>query len=527
MPKFKPYNYDQTSMVVINYRDQLQPGTFEYAIHHLVENKLDLSIFFPNYNNDDGGRPAYDPSILLKIILFAYSKGITSSREIQWCCETNIIFKALSCDTVPHFTTIANFVSSHSLEIESLFEQILLTCHEQGLLGNELFAIDGCKMRSNAAKEHSGTHKELREKSAKLRRQIQHHLKEHQRIDKQESKDEERRKRTEQTINTLNQAADRIDEFLKQNSPRIGRGQKQKEVKSNITDNESAKMTTSKGTIQGYNGVAAVDKKHQIVVDAQAFGEVSEHHVLAPVIEAIDARLKRLGIAKDIYKTGAIVTADTGFANEANMRYLHENGINAYVPDNQFRSRDPKFADQKKKYGKRHQDTKKSPKTSIHARRVIPASEFKFDMVNRTCICPAGEKLTYHGDKPNPTGRPKAFFEGKLLQCRHCDLKHQCMKNPSAADHRKGAGRQVSFLLDKGREQSYTNWMKERVDSDYGKQVYAHRMSVVEPVFGNIGTAKKLNRFSLRGKKKVQGQWQLFCMVHNIEKLMRYGELAA
>jgi transposase len=93
MPKFKPYNYDQTSMVVINYQDQLQPGTFEYAIHHIIEHKIDLSIFFPDYCNDDGGRPAYDPGIRLKIILFAYAKGITSSREIEWCCNTNIIFK--------------------------------------------------------------------------------------------------------------------------------------------------------------------------------------------------------------------------------------------------------------------------------------------------------------------------------------------------------------------------------------------------------------------------------------------------
>lgn len=92
---------------------------------------------------------------------------------------------------------------------------------------------------------------------------------------------------------------------------------------------------------------------------------------------------------------------------------------------------------------------------------------------------------------------------------------------------RKGAGRQVSFLLDSVRGQEFTNWMKERVDSDFGKQIYSHRMSVVEPVFGNITTAKRLNRFSLRSKKKVQGQWQLFCMVHNIEKLMRYGALAA
>ncbi len=80
---------------------------------------------------------------------------------------------------------------------------------------------------------------------------------------------------------------------------------------------------------------------------------------------------------------------------------------------------------------------------------------------------------------------------------------------------------------DTGRLPNYTDWMKHRVDSPKGKEIYSHRMSVVEPVFGNIGTTKRLNRFSLRGKKKVQGQWQLYCLVHNIEKLANYGQLAA
>ena len=101
------------------------------------------------------------------------------------------------------------------------------------------------------------------------------------------------------------------------------------------------------------------------------------------------------------------------------------------------------------------------------------------------------------------------------------------MHNPEAADHRKGKGRQVSFTLEHKRLPNYTDWMKHRVDSPQGKEIYSHRMSVVEPVFGNIGTNKGLNRFSLRGKKKVQGQWQLYCLVHNIEKLANYGRMAA
>ncbi len=518
MPNFKPFDYNQSSMVVINYEDQLQPGTFEHAIHYLVSERMDLAAFHPKYRNDHGGRAAYDPAILLKIILFAYSKGITSSREIEWSCDTNIIFKALSCDTVPHFTTIASFVSSYPKAMETLFEQVLLICHEEGLLGNELFAIDGCKMSSDAAKEWSGTFSELEQKRKKIQRQVKYCIKEHKKLDRRRSDEKERSKRLDQMIGTLDKASDKIDKFLKMSSPRMGQGKRLKEVKSNITDNESAKMTTSKGTIQGFNGIAAVDKKHQIVVEAQAFGEGQEHHTLKPILVGLSDRYKRIGISEDIYKTEVIVTADTGFSNESNNSYLKDQKINAYIPDNKFRSRDPKFKGQKTKYGKRNQN-----KPEI--RNVIPASEFEFHENDRICICPTGEVLTYNGDRETETGLTKAYFSGRLSQCKNCELKYRCMQNPESANHRNGSGRQVSFQIKKKRKRTATDWMKRRVDSRRGKQIYSHRMSVVEPVFGNIGTNKGLNRFSLRGKEKVNGQWKLFCMIQNIEKLMRYGNM--
>lgn len=520
MPNFIPHDYSQDAIIVVNFKEQLQPGTFEHALHYLISHKLDLSIFYANYRNDKGrgGRAAYDPAILLKIVLFAYSKGITSSREIEWCCRQNIIFKALSCDSEPHFTTIAGFVSGCSKQIESIFEQVLLICHEQGLLGNELFAIDGCKLPSNASKEWSGTFAELEKKRKKIRKQIQQRLAEHQRLDKQEGRDDERIKRNQQAIDTLSASADKIDEFLKTSEPRMGKGRVQKEVKSNITDNESAKMTTSKGTIQGYNGVAAVDKKHQVIVDAQAFGEGQEQHTLKPVLDAIEDRFKRLGISDDIYGAGVIVTADTGFACEANMQHLHENTIDAYIPDNQFRSRDPRFADQKETHGQRHQDQRKGPE-------IIPAHEFTFDADNKTCICPAGKALWLRREATDRHGNPKLYFEGRLTDCRQCAMKTNCLRNPASADHHKGHGRQVSFIREGQRPPRYTDWMIERVDSDRGKDIYSYRMSVVEPVFGNITANKKLKRFSLRGKNKVNGQWLLYCLVHNIEKIQHYGSM--
>src|SRR5690606_24010608 len=107
MPNFRKYDYNQDAMIVVNFEEQLQPGTFEYTLHKLIEEYIDLSAFYTKYKNDGGGRSAYDPAILRKIFLFAYSKGITSSSEVQSQCEHNIISKAHSCATVPHFTDIA------------------------------------------------------------------------------------------------------------------------------------------------------------------------------------------------------------------------------------------------------------------------------------------------------------------------------------------------------------------------------------------------------------------------------------
>lgn len=203
------------------------------------------------------------------------------------------------------------------------------------------------------------------------------------------------------------------------------------------------------------------------------------------------------------------------------MKHVHDESINAYIPDNQFRQRDPKFDQQKTKYGKRSDYKPQRSKT------VIPASEFSFDPKRKTCNCPAGESMWLSKEGKDTRGQYKLFFEGRLSKCRDCSLKHKCMHNPSSADTRKGHGRQVSFILNSKRSPTYTDWMKHRVDSRQGKQIYSHRMSVVEPVFGNIASNKGLNRFSLRGQKKVQGQWRLYCMIHNIEKLKNYGKMAA
>ncbi|MCG8606837.1 transposase, partial [bacterium] len=200
MAKYKPYDYDQMVMIPVRLKEQLEPGTLEYAIHELVEERIDVSLFEGRFKNDDTGAPAFDPKILLKIILFAYSRGIIGSRPIERACKENIIFIALGCGFQPDHSTIANFVSSMKQEVQSIFCNILLVCEELNLLGGSHFAIDGLKVSSNASKEWSGTFKELKKKRDKLQKKLQQVLEEHIRTDALSETDSQRREKQKKRL---------------------------------------------------------------------------------------------------------------------------------------------------------------------------------------------------------------------------------------------------------------------------------------------------------------------------------------
>jgi len=183
MACYKPYDYGQMKLVPVSFAQQILPGTFEYTLNELIDNVFDLSVFDAQYCNDEVGAPAYDPAILLKIILFAYSKGVTSSREIAQLCRDNVVFMALTADSAPHFTTIADFISRQQDEIVSIFRDVLLVCDEQGLIGKQMFAVDGVKLPSNASKEWSGTRADFKKKAVKLEQALQKLLDRHRQVD--------------------------------------------------------------------------------------------------------------------------------------------------------------------------------------------------------------------------------------------------------------------------------------------------------------------------------------------------------
>ena len=499
MAKYKRYDYKQSLMIPVSLEEQLMPGTLEFAIHTLVENRMDVSVFDANYQNDETGRSAYDPKILLKIVLLGYSRGLTSSRQIERACRENVLFMAMSCNQRPDHSTIAPFVSSMGDQIKVLFRDILLVCDQEGLLGGSFFALDGCKMSSNASKEWSGKISDLQKRKQKIESKLKALIEDHIEIDKEKHAVKENLSaRREKQIRRLEQQADKIEKWLNENDKKIGAYGK--ELHSNVTDNDSAKMHTSHGTVQGYNGQAIVDSKHQVIVHAEAIGKGLDNDNLPPVVDGAKENLESIGKGKDYFE-GKIVTADSSYHSVTNINKCNEEKLDAYIPDNKFRSRDHRFSS-------RIGDGSKSKKFTF--------ADFHYDDDKDEYICPNGKRLKPLVKDGRHKGKRLKRYISNQADCRRCDLRAKCLR------YKDAKCRHLSYYAD-ACGQNISQAMVEKIETPKGRKIYPQRIAIVEPVFANIRVHKRMDKFSLRGKIKVNIQWLLYCMVHNIEKIANYG----
>ena len=508
MARFKPVDMSPRFLPVV-LEQQIMPGTFEHALHVLIDTEFDLSSLHSKFNNDDTGAPAYDPAVLLKIVLLAYSRGIVSSRAIERACRENVLFMAMSGDTQPAYTTIDSFIRKLSDNIAAIFTDVILICDRQGLIGRQMFAIDGVKLPGNASKARSGTHAELAHQAERIETRVRQLLQEHRRCDALGEEDGTQRTTTVDRVEALRSEAQTIREFLSTRPKRTGGNGKGPERKSNLTDNDSAKMATAKGVIQGYTGAATVDGACQVIVAAQAHGSGSEQSLLLPMIAQ----------AQPFAAADTVITADAGYHSEANLQQLHDQGIAALIADGLMRRRDERFREQARHKAKPDPLANKTPVVKLPGSGRFRPSDFHYDPVTQTCICPAGRKLYSNGIHCTANGRQYRKFTGAKQHCVPCKLRQKCLRTP----HKTPVRQVAIFPTAQASPLKHTEAMKQRIDSPQGRALYGRRIATVEPVFGNLRFNKRLDRFTLRGQRKVDTQWKLYCLVHNIEKLAHHG----
>jgi hypothetical protein len=254
--------------------------------------------------------------------------------------------------------------------------------------------------------------------------------------------------------------------------------------------------------IQGYNAQALVDSKHQVIVHGEAFGSGQDHYHMPPMLDGAKENMRAIGHSDDKYFSKKTLVADTNYFSPTNLNKCEDEEVDAYIPDKDFRKRDPRFATQQRYWPKKEKRYK--------------LQDFKHYKETDEYICPQGKVLRRKVKKSIQDGVIYRRYASEQKDCKGCKLRNRCLRD------RKAKRRYLNVPFGRVSE-NLTKQMAEKIDTDKGRNRYDQRIGIVEPAFANITYMKRLDRFTLRGKIKVSIQWMLYCMVHNIGKIANYG----
>jgi transposase len=413
----------QGMFLSVDLKEQLLPGSFGHMLDELIGGKIEVSAFDSNYKNDETGATAIPPAALIKLIIYGYSKGRMSSRGLWALGMNNIAAKALTADIQPHWTTIADFISGNSERFKEVFAKVLAYCAGLDLIGGQTFAIDGLRLPSNASLEVTGTAEDLGKRLKVYRRMAEKHIGKHKRKDAAGEADEETKRHYQEQQKKLNRKIENISNFLEGMEKKEGK--RGKEIKSNVTDNESALIHAPSGYIQGYIGLAVSDQKEQIIVSAEAVGSANEcGHFPRMLDKALD-NMKEAAVQTP-EGTKRTVLADNNYFGEENLKACLERGIEAIIPDSHYKSRLGRA--EKKRY---------------------ETADFKYHEAGDYYECPSGKRLEYKGISGPEWGRGKTY-RASVTDCRQCLGSEKCMGHKKKPPKRP---RGRSLLITESNEQ--------------------------------------------------------------------------
>ena len=322
-------------------REWLVEGDLAWFILDAVE-QMDLGEFYAAYRNDGWGAAAYDPAMMVGVLLYAYCQGIRSSRKIERALERDVGFRVVAANQQPDFRTICRFRSEHEKALERLFVQALRLCREAGLVKLGAIALDGAKVAANAALEANRRYESIEEEVRRMLAEAKQADAEEDALFGPEQRGDslpeglgrrvERLKRLQEAKSRLEkeaeEAARAVQEHLERRqveeaaSGKKKRGRKPKvvestpveEAKANTTDPDSRIMKTRQGYVQGYN-VQAIVSQDQIIVATGVTQEANDVQQLKPMLETLERSLEAAGIED----RPRVALADAGYWSEANV----------------------------------------------------------------------------------------------------------------------------------------------------------------------------------------------------------------
>lgn len=308
---------EQGYLLPPNVREWLPPGDLAWFLLDVVA-QMDLSAFYWGYREDGHGHPAFEPSMMVTLLLYAYCLGERSSRRIERLCERDLGFRVITVNQVPDHTTIARFRQGHQGELADLFTQALHLCAEAGLVRVGTVAVDGTKVKANASLSANRTQEHLEKEARRMLAEAQARDEEEDRRYGEQRGDElpeelrdprsrwarlqacrerlTREAEEERRAHEVRLSQRRLEEEAtgrkkRGRKPQAPGEEEQAARKANVTDPESRTMKTPSGYVQRYNAQAAVTQE-QIIVAAEVTQEANDVHQVHPMLLAVSQELE-------------------------------------------------------------------------------------------------------------------------------------------------------------------------------------------------------------------------------------------
>lgn len=479
-PQFKDYELerDQHELFATNVFDLLSEGHDCFLFADLIT-QLDTREAEAHYS--PLGQRAYDPRQLIGILIYSYSRGVFSSRQIEQRCREDLGFLYIAGLNCPNFRVLSDFRKTHGALLHSCFVQTVKLALELNLASLAHISLDGSKFKANSSRHKAMSYKGLKEREKQLGAEIEELVKQAAREDEQE--DQQYHDRTGYEVaDDLKFKKDRLAKIQAAKAQLEAREQerypdKKIEDKKQISfaDNDANIMGKRGNMDYAYNAQISVDSDRQIIVGQHLSGLANDFGEVAEALDELERNCQTLPDK---------MSMDNGYYSGDNLAELEQRDVEAYVAT----SREDKSA-----------------QPLEHSTRPLVKADFRYDEEGDLFVCPMGKQLELK--RQDKSGR--RVYSAAAGACRECPMRDRCCKS------KQDKGRTITSAAGEEERQR----MVQRMEQPESREIYDRRKVIVEPVFGNIKNSG-FRGFSLRGKVKVAGEFSLVCLTHNLKKIV-------
>lgn len=429
------------------------------------------------------GQHAYHPRLIVSILIYAYSRGVFSSRQIERRCREDLSFMFIAQMNCPNFRVLSDFRKNHGPFFQDCFKQTVKLAMELKLASLGHISLDGSKFKADTSKHKAMSYGRLKEKEQALCAEIEALIEQANRCDSEEDR-AYRDKTGYELPEDLQFKQDRLAKIsaakqaLEAREAQLNPGKAIEDGKQiSFADTEARIMGKNGAFEYSYNGQISVDAEHQIIVGQHISQHANDKQDVEPALQALQESAGQLPEK---------ISADNGYFSANNLQALEHSGVDAFIATDK---------------------DEKNPKTPLEdSERKLVKADFIYNESTNTFTCPGGQILTQISESKDG-GR---VYQGRVEACAECPFKSRCCQSE------KGQARTISTDDKEPLRQD----MNRKMQTLAAQATYKQRKVIVEPVFGQLKNSG-FRGFSVRGKEKVAGEFSIVCAAHNFKKIAK------